>query len=65
MAYSVFTRTWWKDNPNWPNGLEPCPGKKTRKATVDTAEQARAICQDWNARHKPGRYSLKAEFEEI
>ncbi len=23
MAYKVFHRTWWKNNPEWPDGLEP------------------------------------------
>ena len=27
--YNVFTRTWWRKNPDWPNGLEPCIGPKT------------------------------------
>ena len=63
--YRVFTRTWWRDNPAWPQGLEPCAGaKRTLRRNVKTQEEARAICQTWNATHKPGRLSRKAEYEE-
>jgi hypothetical protein len=27
-GYNVFTRTWWRNNPAYPNGLEPSPGRK-------------------------------------
>jgi len=63
--YNVFTRTWWTDNPEWPNGLEPCAGEKTYIARNLTESQARQKCKEWNAKHKPGRYSLKAEFESV
>ena len=26
--YDCFQRTWWKDNSDWPNGLEPHAGRK-------------------------------------
>ena len=64
MAYEVFTRTWWADNPTWPNGLEPQMGRKHHLATVGTEEEAREICREYNSTHDPGRYSRKAEFEE-
>lgn len=62
--YRVFNRSWWMENPAWPDGLEPCMGKKHyhRKA-FDTQEQARKYCQDWNRTHKAGRLSNKCEFE--
>jgi hypothetical protein len=63
--YQIFTRTWWRENEEWPNGLEPWPGRKRRREVVDTEEEAIAYCVEWNANHDPGRYSLKAEFEEI
>ena len=62
--YNVFIRRWWKDNPTWPNGLEPHMGRKSylqRNVDYDTA---RSIAKEYNTTHKPGRYSLKAEFEE-
>jgi hypothetical protein len=61
--YRVFKRSWWKDNPAWPNGLEPAPGKKIHICFVDTEEDARRFCTEWNNTHKPGRHSLKAEYE--
>lgn len=63
--YYVFTRTWWIENPSYPNGLEPHAGKKrVIKRNVKTYDEARQICKAWNAKHDPGRYSLKAEFDE-
>ena len=63
--YRVFTRTWWKNNPDWPDGLEPCPGRKTTiRRNVKTYEEAQEYCQVYNANHSPGRLSRKAEFEE-
>jgi hypothetical protein len=63
-AYNVFIRTWWRKNPNWPNGLEPHPGRKrTIRRGVAWAE-ARQLCDEYNESHRPGRYSRKAEFEE-
>jgi hypothetical protein len=64
MAYNVFHRTWWKENPSWPNGLEPGAGKKMAIGEADTEDEAREMCREWNKAHKPGRYSDKAEFED-
>lgn len=60
----VYHRTWWKENPAWPQGLEPCAGRKTTIDRVETVEEAREICKEWNAEHDPGRLSRKAEFED-
>lgn len=60
--YTIFTRTWWRNNPACPNGLEPNAGRKTTIAHAETEEEARAICQRWNAAHDPGRLSRKAEY---
>ena len=66
MSYRVFTRTWWIENDEWPDGLEPGPGKKhTMYTGIKTADEARTICMEWNRTHKPGRLSRKAEFEEV
>ena len=62
--YRVFTRTWWKENPSWPNGLEPCPGERHYKRGTFTYEEARELCQEFNENNDPGRLSLKMEFEE-
>jgi len=60
---TVFVRNWWKDNPKWPNGLEPDSGASKRViATVDTEDEAREICKQYNLTHEPGRLSRKAEY---
>lgn len=66
MKYRVFMRNWWKENPDWPNGLEPDGGarKKTIRI-VDTEDDARQLAQEINRTNKPGRLSRKAEYEEI
>ena len=64
MSYCVFTRTWWKANKSWPNGLEPHAGRKrTVRRNVQTIEEARDICRVHNLNNNPGRYGSKAEFE--
>lgn len=63
--YRVFHRTWWKDNPKWPNGLEPEPGEKHEIEVVDTEADAIILCREWNSTHEKGRYSDKAEYEEV
>jgi hypothetical protein len=62
--YTVFTRTWWRHNPAWPNGLEPGAGRKTRIARNLSEREAIKLCAEWNASHKPGKLSRKAEFEQ-
>ena len=63
--YRVFTRTWWKRNPSWPDGREPGPGPKSYAGHPSgvTEEEARAYCQRWNRENDPGFLGLKAEFE--
>lgn len=66
VPYKVFTRTWWTENKDWPNGLEPCVGKsRTIARNIPTESEAQKIAQEWNATHEAGRYSLKAEFTSI
>jgi len=63
--FKCFTRNWYRANPSWPDGREPdATGRKYTVALVDTEEEAIAICQDWNATHKPGKLSKKCEFME-
>lgn len=61
-GFNVFTRTWWRDNPDWPGGREPHPGKRRYLARGVSIERARELCLAWNGAHK-GRLSRKAEFE--
>ena len=63
MNCNVFTRTFWKENAAWPNGLEPAVGRKTYMARNVSENEARAICKEYNATHKAGRLSRKAEYE--
>lgn len=62
--YDVFVRNWWRENPKWPDGLEPHAGaRKTYLARNVTREAAYDMCQQYNKTHKPGRLSRKAEFQ--
>ena len=61
--YRIFKRAWWKDNPDWPRGLEPHAGRKRHICYVQTEDEARRYCREWNAAHNPGKYSTKAEYE--
>ena len=60
--YRVFVRNWWRDNPNYPNGLEPSPGRKYTLDYVYTEKEARNMCREYNNTHNPGRLSRKAEY---
>lgn len=60
--FTVFTRTWWKENADWPDGLEPEAGPRTTIGYAKTEDEARTIAQDYNKNNKPGRLSRKAEF---
>lgn len=62
-TFNVFHRTWWKKNPARPDGREPGMGRKTYLAHRVTEEEARAICEQWNATHDPGHLSRMAEYE--
>lgn len=62
-AFRVFHRTWWKENPAWPEGREPGPGRQHFVSWADTEEEAREICRAWNKAHSPGFLSDKAEYE--
>jgi hypothetical protein len=63
--YNVFHRTWWIENPAYPNGLEPCAGEPEYIAHGVSYEIARALCKEWNSENTPGRLSDKAEFEDV
>ena len=70
--YDCFQRTWWWENSDWPNGLEPHAGRKNfffknthckETQSFLTEQEAIDFCTGWNDTHDAGRYSLKAEFE--
>jgi len=70
MKYQIFRRTWWKENPAWPDGLEPCPGRSRRlKERYDSEEEASAICQKLNREAKltgrQQRLGLKYEYDSV
>lgn len=62
--YHVFTRRWWKKDNNSRYGkMIPDPyARKTTLARVETEQEAREICQEYNHTHDPGPYSIKAEY---
>ena len=61
--YKIFTRNWWRENPDWPKGLEPCPGKKTYIQYVETEAEARAFCGEQNAHRPQSWFRLSRKFE--
>ena len=65
VMYKVFHRTWWRENKDWPNGLEPHIGKSHYICKVRTEGEAIDACQAWNANHDAGRYSDKAEYTKV
>jgi len=60
--FRTFTRTWWKKNPRWPNGLEPHAGRKTFYGKYFSEGEAREACGKYNSAHKPGQLSRKMEY---
>jgi hypothetical protein len=63
--FKVYVSNWWKENPDWPNGLEPDGTVRHTLKKVGTEAEARAVCEEYNATHAPGRLSRKAEYTEI
>ena len=66
--FTVFTRTWWRENPDYPNGLEPSIGKSRTIGRCATEEEAREMCRQYNATtgqtKSTRRLSRKAEYRE-
>jgi hypothetical protein len=62
--YHVFTRSWWKivKGQYGQTSRVPYMGRKTTLAHVNTEQQARAICKQYNESHNPGPTSRKAEY---
>ncbi len=65
--YRTFVRTWWKNNPKWPDGLEPKAGTKIRRGNYFTIEEAREACKRYNDYRTTSdiKYGRKMEFEKI
>ena len=63
--FQIYVSNWWKENPDWPNGLEPDGTDKRKLMKGSTEAQAQAVCADYNSTHAPGRLSRKAEYTEI
>lgn len=63
--YRTFIRTWWRENPDWPNGLEPHLGPRHYVGEHATEADARKECREYNAKHPPGRLGKKMEYEEV
>ena len=66
LSFRIFTRNWWKENKEWPNGLEPDPtARKTHIKYVDTEQEAQEFCRSGN-NNRPSswkRLSRKYEYE--
>lgn len=61
----VFVRNWWKWETNSLGMKKKVPNPTARKTTlchVNTVEEARKICEEWNRNNNPGPLSRKAEF---
>jgi hypothetical protein len=67
VSYRVFVRNWYRRERPDPYGrakLVPDPGaRKTTLATRCTEDEAQIMCHNYNAMHKPGPLSRKAEYE--
>ena len=64
MSYTVFVRNWWISDKSYPYGKRPGPGPKTIiRRGVDTEEEARKICAEYNETHEEGKLSRKAEYQ--
>ena len=59
--YKVFVRNWWRLDKNG----NRVPDSGARKYTLDyvnSEEEARKYCKEYNDAHKPGILSRKAEY---
>lgn len=69
-GYRIFKRTWWRENPSWPNGLEPGPGKRHYvRDYYDTEAKCQLVCQRLNTElartmtAQQRRLGLRYEYE--
>ena len=61
--YVIFSRRWWKDNPDWPTGREPHLGRKKFIARAQYEDDARTICKEWTERFKAPTSIRKVFFQ--
>jgi hypothetical protein len=71
MAYRVFVRNWWRRDSQstfYHDGVrvtgDPGARKYTIAKRIQTEEEAQRIAQEYNATHKPGPLSRKAEYDD-
>lgn len=62
--FKVFHRTWWSHDEDT-NGLKPDLGRRHSLGEVETEQEARKMCQEYNSTHSPGRLVDRAEYEEV
>jgi hypothetical protein len=60
VSYRAFHRTWWRMEGG---KRVPGAGRRTALGRHLTEDEARRVCQQWNAEHNPGKLSRKAEYE--
>jgi hypothetical protein len=63
QLYDVFHRTWWIENPDYPDGREPGAGEKHYLKYGVSEDEARRTCAQYNKTNDPGPLSDKAEYE--
>jgi hypothetical protein len=64
MKYTIFKRTSWRYNAEWPDGLEPSFGRKIRVEFASTEAAAQKRCDSLNAGITgKNRFGLLYEFE--
>lgn len=62
MSYRIFKRAWWRKDSA--GKIVPNPGaRKTTLMYVNTEEEARKYCREYNAENPCDWRSIKAEYE--
>ena len=63
MRYRIFKRHWWRENPDWPDGLEPDAGPKRTICYVGSERQAVALCKRFNDQRGYNPLGIMYEYE--
>ena len=61
--YEVFRRDRYSRNDD--GEIYPCVGESTFMVYVDSIEEARAVCKEYNEENDAGELSHKAEFRSV